>query len=49
MTEFSPDFNARGFFDDVTALHLASRDGHVKLGQLHLGNLELDKRHVRRM
>jgi hypothetical protein len=49
MTEFSPDFNARGFFDDVTALHPASRDGHVKLGQLHLGNLELDKRHVRRM
>jgi Ankyrin repeats (3 copies) len=36
VTEFSPDLNARGFFDDVTPLHLASRDGHVQVTRVLL-------------
>ena len=35
VTEFSPDLNARGFFDE-TALHLASRDGHVEVARVLL-------------
>ena len=36
VTEFSPDLNARGFFDDVTPLHLASRDGNVEVARVLL-------------
>ena len=36
--ECSPDVNARGFFDEVTPLHLASRDGHVEVARVLLQN-----------
>ena len=36
ITEFSPDPNARSFFDDVTPLHLASRDGHLEVTRVLL-------------
>ena len=36
VTEFTLDLNARGFFDDVTPLHLASRDGHVEVARVLL-------------
>jgi ankyrin repeat protein len=38
VAKFSPDLNARGFFDDVTALYLASRDGHVEVVRVLLGH-----------
>ena len=36
VTEFSPDLNARGFFNEVTPLHLASRDGHMGVARVLL-------------
>ena len=30
VIEFSPDVNAQSFLDEVTALHLASRNGHAE-------------------
>jgi ankyrin repeat protein len=36
VTEFKLDLNARGFFDDVTPLHLASRDGRVEVARVLL-------------
>ena len=36
VTEFSLDLNARGLFDDLTPLHLASRDGHVEVARVLL-------------
>ena len=36
VTEFAFNLNARGFFDDVTPLHLASRDGHLEVARVLL-------------
>jgi ankyrin repeat protein len=36
VTEFTPDLNARCFFDAVTPLHLASRDGHAEVARVLL-------------
>jgi ankyrin repeat protein len=36
ITELSPDLDARGFFNEVTPLHLASRDGHVGVARVLL-------------
>ncbi len=38
VAKLSPDLNARGFFDEVTALHLASRDGYVEVVRVLLEN-----------
>lgn len=37
VTKFSSEVSAPGSFDDVTILHLASRDGHVEVARLLLG------------
>jgi hypothetical protein len=36
VTELSPDLNAPSFFNDVTPLHLASRDRHVEVARVLL-------------
>ena len=36
VIEFSPDVNARSFLDGVSALHLASRDGHAEVARVLL-------------
>jgi ankyrin repeat protein len=36
VIEFSPDVSAWSFLDDVTALHLASRDGHADVTRVLL-------------